>query len=85
MLVSIVYLVPAYLRGERGEALQGDALAGMHWITWAIVLAVLMRFSGEKHPPTGTEPLSPARRAIAIGTLALFVLLFMPSWIYVPG
>ena len=85
LTVSLVYLVPAYLRGERGEALYGDAMAGMHWLTWAIVLTVLMRFSGERHPPTGDEPLSPPRRAIAVGTLFLFALLFMPSWIYVPG
>jgi membrane-associated protease RseP (regulator of RpoE activity) len=82
--VSMAYLVPAYLRGERGEALYGDAMAGMHWITWAIVLSVLFRFGGHGHPPTGDERLSPMRRAIAVGTLVLFVLLFMPSWIYVP-
>jgi membrane-associated protease RseP (regulator of RpoE activity) len=31
------------------------------------------------HPPTGSERLSPGRAAVAILTLALFVLLFMPA------
>ncbi|MFK7985298.1 MAG: site-2 protease family protein [Sandaracinaceae bacterium] len=82
--VSLAYLVPAYLAGERGEELTGEALAGMHWITWSVVLTVLMRFSTVDHPPTGGESLTAIRRAIAVGTLALFALLFMPSWIYQP-
>ena len=31
------------------------------------------------HPPTGAERLSPGRAAVAIVTLAFFVLLFMPT------
>jgi Zn-dependent protease len=31
------------------------------------------------HPPTAPEPLDPLRKAIAIGTLVLFALLFMPE------
>jgi hypothetical protein len=31
------------------------------------------------HPPTGTEPLGFVRSAIAILTLIVFVLLFMPE------
>lgn len=82
--VSLAYVIPAMLAGERGDALTGEAMAGMHWIVWALVLAGLMRFSGKEHPPTGPAPLSKGRKAVAIGTLLLFVLLFMPSWIYVP-
>ena len=51
---------------------------------WWLVLSVMTRFAGDEHPPTGPEPLSRGRKAVAIGTLILFVLLFMPSWIYVP-
>lgn len=84
-LVSLAYIVPSYLAGERGiEALSGELMAGFHWIFWAAVLVLLVRMSGREHPPTGPEPLSRGRKAIAIGTLALFALLFMPSWIYVP-
>jgi len=82
--VSLAYVIPAYLDGQRGGELLGEALAGDHWIFWAILLVVLTRLSGRDHPPTGPEPLSPRRRMVAIGTLLLFALLFMPSWIYLP-
>lgn len=85
VLVSAAYVLPAWLRGEPLDALGGEAMAGAHWLIWALVLLLMTRFAGAEHPPTGPEPLSPARKAIAIGTLVLFVLLFMPSWIYVPG
>lgn len=84
LTVSGIYVAQAWARGERGDELSGEALAGMHWVVWAVVLAVLARFSGKDHPPTRPSPLGPGRRALAIGTLVLFVLLFMPSWIYVP-
>ena len=37
------------------------------------------RRSEREHPPTDPGPLSPGRRVLAAFTLALFVLLFMPS------
>jgi hypothetical protein len=44
------------------------------------------RFSGYDHPPCEGAPLSPLRRRVAIGCLALFVLLFMPTpWASYPG
>jgi membrane-associated protease RseP (regulator of RpoE activity) len=85
LAVSAVYVALAWHRGVRGEALLGDAMAGGHWLVWAIVLAVMARFAGHAHPPTGPEPLSRGRRWVAAGTLVLFVLLFMPSWVYVPS
>ena len=39
---------------------------------------------GLEHPPVGDAPLSPGRRVVAVLTLLLFVLLFMPSWIRMP-
>lgn len=84
VVVSLAYVIPAMLDGEVGEQLMGEAMAGMHWVVWALVLAGLLRFSGQEHPPTGPAPLSRGRKAVAIGTLLLFLLLFMPSWIYVP-
>ncbi len=83
--VSLVYVGLAWQRGVRGEALMGDALAGAHWLVWAAVLGLMSRFAGADHPPTGPEPLSRGRRWVAIGTLVLFVILFMPSWIYAPS
>ena len=84
LLVAVVYLVPAWQRGERGDALFGEAIAGAQWLVWWLVLSLMARFAGGEHPPTGPEPLSRGRKAVAIGTLVLFALLFMPSWIYVP-
>ncbi len=84
-VVSLAYLIPSYLAGQRGFAeLSGEMFAGFHWVFWAAVLVVLVRLSGTEHPPTGPEPLSRGRKIVAIGTLVLFGLLFMPSWIYVP-
>ncbi|MBX3260784.1 MAG: hypothetical protein KF782_13955 [Labilithrix sp.] len=40
---------------------------------------VLRRHDLLDHPPTGSEPLGPGRAAVAIVTLALFALLFMPE------
>lgn len=60
-------------------------LAGSGISTWVfifILLTVLGRLSGTTHPPVDDESLSPARKAIAWFTLALFVLLFMPTpWV----
>jgi membrane-associated protease RseP (regulator of RpoE activity) len=85
IVVSLVYVGLAWQRGVRGEALAGDAWAGAHWLVWALLLGVMSRFAGATHPPTGPEPLSRGRRWVAVGTLVLFLLLFMPSWIYVPS
>ncbi len=59
------------------------------WLAWAVVLALTLameRRSGVlrphdllDHPPTGAAPLDGKRKAIAIFTLAMFVLLFMPT------
>jgi membrane-associated protease RseP (regulator of RpoE activity) len=57
----------------------GPAISGsLTWLVWFALLTVLLRFSGGGHPPTEGGTLSPARRAVAIGTLVLFVLLLMP-------
>jgi membrane-associated protease RseP (regulator of RpoE activity) len=53
--------------------------AAMPWLGWFIILSVLERLSGGGHPPTEPGALSPVRRVVAIGTLVLFVLLFMPT------
>jgi membrane-associated protease RseP (regulator of RpoE activity) len=48
------------------------------WFMWSLLSRAVMRLSGDRHPPTGDEPLSPARRRVAIFTLVCFLLLFMP-------
>ncbi len=48
------------------------------WCMWSLLSRGVMRVSGDRHPPTGDEPLSPARRRVAVFTLVCFLLLFMP-------
>ena len=45
------------------------------------MLSVLRRISGFEHPPTDPGELSPGRRVVAVITLAMFVLLFMPTFL----
>lgn len=79
--VSLYYTSLAYLAGERGEELFGEAMSGSHWCLWAAVLFILQRATSSDHPPTGPERLTLARRWVAAGTLLLFVVLLMPAWI----
>lgn len=69
-----------------GGALIDGLLAGIHWVIWAGVLALLLRASGPRHPPTDPgPPLDPARRLVGALALLVFGLLFMPSWIRLAG
>lgn len=83
--VGAAYTAAGWARGERGDELWGEIFAGMHWLVWFAMLSLMMRLAGKEHPPTIDEPLTPARKAVAIGTLVLFALIFMPSWMYVPN
>jgi len=49
------------------------------WLMWFGVLHLMRHLSGPDHPPTDPGPLSPMRRAIAVLSLVIFVLLFMPT------
>jgi membrane-associated protease RseP (regulator of RpoE activity) len=84
LLAGAWYGAHAWLAGLRGEHLTNALRAGEHWMVWFVVLLLLGRMSGFEHPPAGNTPLSPGRRAVAIGTLLLFVLLFMPAAIREP-
>lgn len=54
----------------------GNALP---WLVWYVLLRVIMRAGGQDHPPTEPGELSPVRKAVALFSLVLFVLLFMPT------
>ena len=84
--VSLVYGVPAFLAGRRGDSLVSEAMTGAQWLIWALVLGLMAR-GGREHPPTDPGTLSPGRRVLAAFTLFLFLLLFMPTGIraIVPG
>jgi membrane-associated protease RseP (regulator of RpoE activity) len=81
VLTGLAHGLPGLARGLRGWELANEALAGLHWLVWFGVLFAMTRVTGFDHPPADGAPLTPARRAVAIGTLVLFVLLFMPSWV----
>ncbi|HMJ15028.1 MAG TPA: site-2 protease family protein [Polyangiaceae bacterium] len=49
------------------------------WMVLFLLLSFMRRGAGLEHPPVDDHDLSAVRKAIAIFTLALFVLLFMPS------
>ncbi len=59
------------------------------WIAWGVVLALTLAMERRNgvlrphdlldHPPTGAAPLDMKRKAIAVLTLAMFALLFMPT------
>ena len=79
------FMGPALLRRSSMplEMAFGNSLT---WLVWFFLLGLMGRFSGYDHPPCEGAPLSARRRGVAIGCLALFVLLFMPTpWASYPG
>jgi membrane-associated protease RseP (regulator of RpoE activity) len=73
------HIVPGLLHGLTDSIWRMATTSSLPWLVWFIVLTLLERLSGGGHPPTERGELSPLRRVIAIGTLILFVLLFMPT------
>jgi len=81
LLTGAMFGIPALLAQRPWGEVLSEWASGLHWLVWFAVLTGLGRVAGDEHPPTDDATLSPVRRVIAIGTLALFVLLFMPWWI----
>ena len=49
------------------------------WLVWTAMIGVMRRMGGgEYHPPVGDAPLTPGRRALAILTLLIWILIFTP-------
>ncbi len=57
---------------------------GAVWLLWFVLLHGFRRLSGGQHPPTEPGELTIGRKAIGALCLLLFVLLFMPTPMYVP-
>jgi membrane-associated protease RseP (regulator of RpoE activity) len=79
--VALAYGLPALFAGAHGDALFAGFAPGGQWLMWWFLLRVMTRADKPEHPPTDDGTLSPRRRVVAIGTLLLFVLLFMPAWL----
>lgn len=79
-LLNVWWFVAPVVRG----GLSGDHLAmavgnSIFWLFWFGLLWGVGRASGGNHPPTDDDALSPGRRLVAILSLVIFVLLFMPT------
>jgi membrane-associated protease RseP (regulator of RpoE activity) len=77
--INVVWrLAPALHSGFTKRLTDMALSASLPWLVWFVVLTLLERLSGG-HPPTEPGELSPVRRVVAVATLVLFVLLFMPT------
>jgi membrane-associated protease RseP (regulator of RpoE activity) len=83
LLVSAIKWGQGWLAGHSSEQLDVALFAGANWMLWGVILTLMTRGNGAKHPPTEDSELTPRRRWIGYLTLAWFVLLFMPTWLSV--
>ncbi len=79
LLNLALFLAVDHGYGDAGDRTSIAWSAASPWLGWWLILGLVGRASGGVHPPTDDETLSPKRRLVALGTLALFVLLFMPT------
>jgi len=81
----VVFMIPVVRRGAWGWTSLAVSNS-LFWLMWFGLLHLVKRASGQDHPPTEPGELSPWRRVVAIVSLALFVLLFMPTpWAIYPA
>jgi membrane-associated protease RseP (regulator of RpoE activity) len=73
-----VFVAPVVHQRAWGE-LSAALSNSLFWLFWFGLLILMRRMGGRDHPPTEPGELSPARRVVAVLTLILFVLLFMPT------
>ena len=78
-LYNLLMFVGPVLTGRSAMPLSVAIGNSLTWLVWYGLLGLLERTMGQDHPPVEPAPLSPTRRRIAKGCLALFVLLFMPT------
>lgn len=76
----LLFVLPVVTRpGWEGDEIAQAIGNSVSWLMWYALLEVIMRVSGREHPPTEPGELSPIRKGVAVVTLVLFVLLFMPT------
>lgn len=81
LVIGAIGGLRAELAGADAERVTDGLFAGMHWLMWAALLALMSRMARGEHPPVEPGELTPVRRALAWMTLSWFVLLFMPTWV----
>jgi membrane-associated protease RseP (regulator of RpoE activity) len=78
VLNLVRFMIP--VARERAWSHAGQAFGNaLPWLVWYILLKLIMRAGGQDHPPTEPGELSPVRKWVALFSLLLFVLLFMPT------
>ncbi len=76
-LLNLARFLPPALRAGEGV---GNAVGNsISWLVWFVLVHLLGRLGGKDHPPTEPGELSPVRRGVAVLSLVVFVLLFMPT------
>jgi membrane-associated protease RseP (regulator of RpoE activity) len=74
------YVGPVVLhRGFSAAELEQGVGNAVFWLVWYVLIRIIMRVGGPDHPPTEPGELHPVRRVLAVLSLVLFVLLFMPT------
>ena len=81
ILTASALAFPVWRSGAGWEQIAEAASGGIHWLVWFGMLSLLARIAGDGHPPTDDDVLSPGRRMVAVATLVLFLVLFMPWWV----
>jgi membrane-associated protease RseP (regulator of RpoE activity) len=76
---NVVIFVAPVLLGRSEMPLTVAIFNSLNWLIWYALLGLLGRSMGHEHPPVEAGELSRTRRVVAIGCLALFVVLFMPT------
>jgi len=75
--LNLARFLPPALKANEGV---GDAIGNsISWLVWFVLVHFLLRVGGKDHPPTEPGELSPLRKGIAVVSLVVFVLLFMPT------
>ena len=76
---AVRFLGPAMLPWRGWEPVK-DALGNStFWLVWYVLIMVIKRVGGDDHPPTEPGELSPVRKGLAVLSLVMFGLLFMPT------
>jgi membrane-associated protease RseP (regulator of RpoE activity) len=72
------FVVPVLLHQSR-QSLSDAIMSSLFWLMWYGVTGLMARFSGEDHPPFEPAPLDRSRQLVAVASLLLFVLIFLPT------
>ncbi len=75
---AVRFLGPVLLRRDLGGLGQAFGNASF-WLVWYFLIRIIMGVGGRDHPPTEPGELSPVRKGVAVLSLVLFALLFMPT------